>query len=293
MVKLAFIGFGEAGQRFAETLRESGVTDISAYDIKQQSDDAKSIVDAAARLNVDLASDAQSAVQGADWIFSAVTASACVDAASSIVGALQSNQVFIDINSVSARTKQTAAALINDAGAAYVDMAVMTPVQAKGHASPTLVAGPIPEEFLKQLKSLSFNFESVGEDIGTATSIKLTRSLFVKGLEAITTQALLAAKQSGCYDRILPSLSKSFAGLGWPDFASYELERVARHGVRRGAEMRECALMLADDGFAEGAAMADAIASFQHETGALNFAPSKNTSLDEQLDGLLGARKQK
>jgi 3-hydroxyisobutyrate dehydrogenase-like beta-hydroxyacid dehydrogenase len=291
MPKLAFIGFGEAGQRFAETLRDQGVTEIIAFDIKQQTGDAKAIAEAAVSLNVTLAPDALTAVQGADWVFSAVTASSCLDAASSVAGALQSGQTYIDINSVSGGTKQKAQALMADTGARYIDMAVMAPVAGKGHATPTLVAGAADDEFIKQLKELGFEFETVGNDVGTATSIKLTRSLFVKGLEAITTQALLAAKQTGCYERVLASLSKSFAGLGWPEFAAYELERVARHGVRRGAEMRECALMMADNGFTEGAALADAIASFQHEIGTLGYAPAEDSALGEQLQTLLDMRK--
>lgn len=292
MPNIAFIGFGEAAQRFVETLKDRGVTQIAAYDIKQISGDAAGIEDAAARLGVDLAPDAQSAAQGADWVFSAVTAGACLEAAVSVADALQSGQVFIDINSVSARAKQDAGALITKTGARYIDMAVMAPVAAKGHATPTLVAGPADADFRSRLESLAFDFEHVDQSVGVATSIKLTRSLFVKGLEALTVQALLAAKQSGCYDRILASLSNSFGGLGWPDFASYELERVAWHGVRRGAEMHECALMLADDGFTEGSALADAIANFQHAVGALDYTPAPEASLDAQLDALLSVRQQ-
>lgn len=294
MPNIAFIGFGEAAQRFAETLKERGVARFTAFDIKllREDADARAIQDAAAHLGVDLVSDAETAVQGADWVFSAVIAPACLDAALSVVGALQSGQIFIDINSVSARAKQNAAAVIVKSGASYIDMAVMAPVLAKGHATPTLVAGPDDAQFLSQLESLSFNFEYIDQNIGSATSIKLTRSLFVKGLEALTLQALLAARQSGCYDRVLASLSKSFDGLGWPDFASYELERIARHGVRRGAEMHECAVMLADNGFGEGAALADAIANFQDEIGALGFSPDKDVTLDAQLDALLRVRGQ-
>lgn len=294
MPNIAFIGFGEAAQSFAETLKERGVARIAAYDIKQlrEDADARAVQSAAAHLGVDLALDAETAVHGADWVFSAVTAPACLDAASSVVGALQPGQIFVDINSVSARAKQDAAAVIVKTGAGYIDMAVMAPVLAKGHATPTLVAGPDDEEFLSQLEKLSFDFEYVSQKVGAATSIKLTRSLFVKGLEALTLQALLAARQSGCYDRVLTSLSKSFDGLGWPDFASYELERVARHGVRRGAEMHECAIMLADNGFEEGAALADAIANFQSEIGVLDFSPDKDAALDAQLDAMLRARGQ-
>lgn len=291
--KIAFIGFGEAGQKFAETLLGAGVTHMYAFDIKQVEGNADAIKAAAQRLNVQLATDPAAAVEGADWVISAVTASSCLDAATSVAKDVTPAQIYIDINSVSARTKQNAAEILARAKATYVDMAVMAPVQPRGHATPTLVAGALEAEFLAQLADLQFAFEHVGDNIGAATSIKLTRSLFVKGLEAITVQAMLAAKQSGCYDRVLTSLSKSFSGLGWPEFAAYELERVAHHGVRRGAEMHECALMMADNGFEEGAALADAIANLQNAVGALGYTPDQAAELDVQLDGMLAARKSK
>lgn len=287
--KIAFIGFGEAGQRFAETLKAHGATSISAYDIKQSTGEDDTIRAAATRLGVELANSAPEAADGADWIFSAVTADACGDAVASVAAALKTGQVYIDINSVSARVKQSASAQL-PADAFYVDMAVMAPVMGKGHQTPTLVAGALDKGFIERLEKFAFDFEHVGDEVGMATTIKLTRSMFVKGLEAITVQALIAAKQSGCYDRILSSLSKSFSGLGWPDFAAYELERVARHGVRRGAEMHECALMMADNGFATGAALADAIAALQDEIGVLGHIPNENATLENQFENLLKAR---
>ncbi len=80
----------------------------------------------------------------------------------------------------------------------------------------------------------------VGETAGDATAVKMVRSLFVKGLEAITVEAALAAAASGCFDRVMTSLEKSYPGLGWPDNVSYNFERTLRHGARRAAEMREC-----------------------------------------------------
>lgn len=290
--KIAFIGFGEAGQRFAETLKAHGAKTISAYDIKQSTSQDAALRSAATKLGVELAANAHAAVEGADWIFSAVTADACLNAASSVATALNQGQVFIDINSVSARAKQNASALMPSAATRYVDMAVMAPVMGKGHQTPTLIAGAMDDAFIAQLENLAFNFEHVGEEVGIATTIKLTRSLFVKGLEAITVQALLAAKQSGCYERILASLSGSFSGLGWPDFAAYELERVARHGVRRGAEMHECAVMMADNGFTSGAALANAIADFQDEVGSIGLVPDEKSGLEFQVGDLLKARNQ-
>jgi len=272
-MKIAFIGFGEAARAFVSTLRETGPHQFSAYDRLQGSGTPaeERLRRVASELGVALAADAHAAVAGTDWIFSAVTAADSLDAGNSVAGALKSPQVFIDINSVSAGRKLETAAVVTRGGAAYVDMAVMAPVHPRGHRTPVLLAGPDCARLEPSFAGNGFAFEIVGGEIGAATSNKMIRSLFVKGLEAITVQALLAAREAGCFDRIYASLSTSFAALGWPAFAEYQLERVATHGVRRAAEMRESARTMEELGFAGGNELASAIASVQDEIGRLGL----------------------
>ena len=93
----------------------------------------------------------------------------------------------------------------------------------------------------------------------------MVRSLFVKGLEAITVETLLAAEASGCFDEILASISGSYPGLDWPRFAEYQFERTTTHGRRRAAEMRESAATLQALGL--HGTLADAIADVQERMG--------------------------
>ena len=58
---------------------------------------------------------------------------------------------------------------------------------------------------------------------------------------------MFAARQYGAEDAVLKSLAATFPGVGWDDrFADYLISRVAAHGRRRGAEMREVAQALID-----------------------------------------------
>jgi 3-hydroxyisobutyrate dehydrogenase-like beta-hydroxyacid dehydrogenase len=107
-----------------------------------------------------------------------------------------------------------------------------------------LLAGKEADRLAEEMATLGFNSRIVGEKTGAATAIKMVRSLFVKGLEAITVEALLAAESSGCFEEILDSLSTSYPGLDLPKTAPYQFERTLRHGARRAAEMRESAATL-------------------------------------------------
>lgn len=288
---IAFIGFGEAARAFVSSLKPLGVKRFTAYDIKQGTPAREDVEKAAAELGVALGDGPVAAIEGANWIISAVTAASSLEAARSIENGLTAGQVYVDINSVSAKRKQETAALVRGRGARYVDMAVMAPVHPRGNRTPVLIAGDHGGEIAEALQRLEFDFTVVGDEVGAATSIKMIRSLFVKGLEAITVQAIAAARQAGCFDEVYTSLSGSYKVLGWPDFAEYQFERMMRHGVRRAAEMRESANSMRELGFANGGELADAIASLHDEVGNLGCAVSENDDLGAIADTVLAARK--
>ena len=290
---IAFIGFGEAARAFVSSLKPLGIERFTAYDILQGTQRSGEIEKAAADLGVKLADGPVAAIEGADWIVSAVTASSSLEAAQSVEAGLKPGQAYVDINSVSAKRKQDTAALVRAKGARYVDMAVMAPVHPRGHKTPVLLAGDTGGDIGETITRLEFDFKVVGEEVGAATSIKMIRSLFVKGLEAITVQALSASRQAGCFDEVYKSLSGSFAVLGWPQFAEYQFERVMRHGVRRAAEMRESANSLRELGFANGGELADAIAALQDEVGGLKCPAPEGVDLAGIVDAMLAARDRK
>ncbi|MCV0394530.1 MAG: DUF1932 domain-containing protein [Rhizobiaceae bacterium] len=273
-MRIAFIGFGEAARAFADTLRGQGCT-FRAYDILTERGADATLREAAVRAGVAVASSPAEAIEAADWVISAVTAADSLDAARSAAPALRRGQVFVDINSVSAGRKKQTAAIVEPSGAAYLDMAVMAPVHPRGHRTPVLVAGPECAAIEPKLKALGFDYTVLGEETGAATSVKMLRSLFVKGLEAVTVQTLLAARAAGRFDEVYASLSNSYPQLGWPDFALYQLDRVATHGVRRAAEMRESAATMAELGLETGRGLAEAIAELQQTIGEIGWRDAR------------------
>jgi 3-hydroxyisobutyrate dehydrogenase-like beta-hydroxyacid dehydrogenase len=206
-MKIAFIGFGEAARSFTDSLQKLGSAKIiAAYDLKADS----TIAATANARGVALKPSAGEAIADADWIISAVTADQSFNAATAVMDALSSDQLFIDINSVSPDRKKETAAIVEKTGAAYLDMAVMAPVDPRGHQTPVLLAGATADKVTDDMRSLGFNFEVIGPEPGAATAIKMVRSLFVKGLEALTVETMLAASASGCFDYVLSSLSASY-----------------------------------------------------------------------------------
>ncbi|MGN6467803.1 MAG: DUF1932 domain-containing protein [Rhizobiaceae bacterium] len=243
MVRIGFIGFGEVARAFCDSLEPEGVA-FAAYDLLLEDEKQAGAMRAAMRERKVTVAETPAGFSDVDWIISAVTADQSLIAARSLLPHLVQGQVVIDLNSVSPERKRETAEEVTNAGAAYLDMAVMAPVHPRGHRTPVLLAGAPAEWLATAMAALGFDLRVVGDRAGAATAIKMVRSVFVKGLEAITVEALLAAEASGCFEEIFASLSSSFPGLDLPKTAAYQFERTLRHGARRAAEMRESAATL-------------------------------------------------
>lgn len=289
-MRIAFLGFGEAAQAFRQSLAEHDVTlRFAAYDILLDTQGADGGCARAMQAHgVEIAPSTGRLVAGADWIISAVTADQSLEAARSAAPFANPGQVFLDVNSVSPQRKRDTAALFAPAGAVYLDMAVMAPVHPKGHRTPVLVAGPV-HDHAERLGELAFDFEVVGSEPGAATVIKMVRSIFVKGLEAITVETLLAASAAGCLDDIMDSLARSYPGLNMHDLAPYHFERSLRHGARRAAEMRESAATLDELGLHGG--LARAIAEIHEMMGSVGCESVRKQSFEAGLETWLALRR--
>lgn len=241
--RIAFIGFGEAGQALAGGLCEAGTVEIAAWDILFPRPAGARLLRAAETIGVRAASSAAEAVTGADLIISAVTASASLAAAESVKPHLAAQQFFLDINSVSPARKREVASAMEGHGR-YVDVAVMAPVHPARHRTPMLLAGPFAAELLPVMRGMDMRVNLAGPEIGMAAAIKMIRSVMVKGLEALSFECFVAAHRAGVTEQIFASLQESFPGLDWRAQVQYNLERMDRHGIRRAAEMREVAKTL-------------------------------------------------
>ena len=247
--RVAIIGFGEAGSIIGADLVKQGL-DVATYDILLDSPGTRAAMLARAEAAGATPRDTHAeAVRGAELVISAVTASAAADVARESARHLQPAQLFLDINSVSPETKRGNARAVEASGADYVEAAVMAPVPPQRLKVPTLLGGRRAAELAEALNALGMNTSAVAEEIGTASAIKMCRSIMIKGLEALTVECVFAARRFGAEDAVLASLDKTFPGMGWTGkLPDYLVSRVAEHGRRRAAEMREVAQTQRDVG---------------------------------------------
>ncbi|MGO6673654.1 DUF1932 domain-containing protein [Rhizobium leguminosarum] len=288
MSAIATIGFGEAAQAFVSGWRtENGASPgkISTFDIKVEDPSQRGdLLQACSDLGVDCAETPAQALTGAGTVFSLVTADRALEAATRVAEFLGRDALYLDCNSCSPATKAAAARLVEAAGAVYVDVAVMSPVHPARHRSPLLVSGSSAERAQDVLLGLGMQARTVGDEIGQASSIKMLRSVMIKGFEALTAECLLAARRAGVEKAVLASLQASDPGIDWTMRAAYNLERMMVHGKRRAAEMQEVAATLRELGLPDR--MASATADWQRRIGELDILMPQN-SLEARADAIL------
>lgn len=254
--RIAFIGFGEVGQTFAAGLVQRDDVGITAFDIEPEGPRRERIASRAEALGVTLAGSAAAAAGGAGIVISAVTASEAEGAAEAARAWLAPGQFFLDVNSAAPSTKQRAAKHVEAAGAHYVEGAVMAPVLKPGLAVPILAGGPKAGEASALLNALGMNLTPVATEHGRASAMKLCRSIIIKGLEALMVDCAAACEGYDVKAEVFESLAGTFPSIDWHALAENMRERVATHGIRRAAEMREAGEMLAALGMEPALALA-------------------------------------
>jgi len=261
--RFALIGFGEAGSILGEDLAAAGHA-VAMYDVLLDSPSSRTQMrERAQRVSVRAADTFEDAVAAAQVVISAVTAASSADVAAQAAAVLRAGQVLLDINSVSPAKKLSNAALVEAAGADYVEAAVMAPVLPQRLRVPMLLGGRRAAAVAEQLRDVGMNATALSDKIGVASAVKMCRSIVIKGLEALTLESMLAARQFGAEQEVLESLNGTFPSMGWTGkLPDYLISRVAEHGRRRAAEMHEVARTLEDVGV-EPATMSVATAQRQ------------------------------
>ena len=253
--RFAIIGFGEAGPILAEGLKANGAEVLAAYDILVG--DPK-IAERGRARSVRIAATPREAVEGADVVISAVVSAQAEAAAKSVAPYLSPAQFYLDINSASPAVKKRVATVIEGSGAAFVEAAVMDLFPPHGHKVPMLLAGRRAKALETILRSHAMRVEAIGESVGTASAVKMVRSVFLKGFTSILLESLVAASKVGAEERVLESLQTTFPEMDWRKIADYYAVRLVKHAKRQSHEMHEVAETLTELGVEPITALASA-----------------------------------
>jgi 3-hydroxyisobutyrate dehydrogenase-like beta-hydroxyacid dehydrogenase len=187
--------------RFAAVLHAHGAQ-VCAYDVVlDRPDGRKQLEQRAGATPVELL-PLPALVARPALVISAVTTDVALAAARACAPHLRSAQTFLDLNATSPAVKQAVGAAIAPSGAAFVEGAILGAVGVTGAKTRILVCGETGAALAETLTGLGLDVGFYGTEIGRASTFKLLRSVFSKGMEALLLETLLAAQRAGVADDV-------------------------------------------------------------------------------------------
>lgn len=224
-MKVAILGLGEAGSVFAAAYADAG-WEVVGYD------PADVLVDE----RVQRASTIVEAVSGSALVLSLTTARHAVGAAKEAGLALGSDAVFVDLNVATPALKREVREGLGH-GARVVDGAVLGSVKKHGAGVHLLLSGNAVEQATQALQIVGARVDPLEGEIGDASQRKLLRSVFVKGLAALISETMDAARAAGDEQWIKEQMAE------WLDDGESTIERLQSttriHAVRRSHELSD------------------------------------------------------
>lgn len=230
---IALIGLGEVGAIFAQTVIDAGAA------LRVASRPSPRAERTAVTLGLALTTDLAEAVSAADLVLLTVTGESLVAVTRQIAPALAPHTLVADLTSASPQDVETAAAALATGAAGYVDVAIMGAVSLHGAQTPLLASGAAAPVFAELMNPLGFNVDArPGSAIGDASKLKLLRSLFAKGLDAVVAEAMLAAEALGLRAELEAQL-EDYDRSTLADHIAMYLRTHPPHAARRLVEMEQ------------------------------------------------------
>ena len=257
---IALLGFGEAGSAIARGLAAEGgwraasrpgdnaPRRLIAIDTALDKDARGTTLGRAARaLDVAIEGRYSATLSEADLVICAVQGEHALEAADAAAPFLKKGAYYLDLCTVTGAMSDDDRAAIEGAGGRYVDIAVMGGFFKSGIKAPMLVAGPDVGPVVTWMNANGFEAKVLGPKPGSASSVKMLRSVLMKGIESLAVESLVTAQRQGILEEVLACFSDADQ-LPFRDFVATLVQTHVVHAYRRWEEMGLVAKTLRETG---------------------------------------------
>ncbi|MEX2126844.1 MAG: DUF1932 domain-containing protein [Xanthobacteraceae bacterium] len=202
---VAIIAPGNMGAAVGGRLTANGLTVLTSLANRGPESTAR-----AAAAGLKAVSDAE--ITPADFLLSIVPPKEALALAERLAPALAAanrKPIYVDCNAVSPDTAKRIAAVIEATGAPFVDGGIIGGPPREGYAGPKIfVSGPKAPR-VAELGQFGLVVRVVEGTIGAASALKLSYAGINKGMIAIGSAMVLAARRAGVEDALMRELSES------------------------------------------------------------------------------------
>jgi 3-hydroxyisobutyrate dehydrogenase-like beta-hydroxyacid dehydrogenase len=182
--------------------------------------------------------DLGATLAGADVVVSAVPGAAILGMAEACAPLLEPGAVYVEVASSAPERKQHASSLVALRSENYVDAAVMGTVLNMGLTVPILASGPGAARWARMFAPFGVDITVLSGPVGDAARVKLLRSVYMKGRDALVVEMVEAARRYGLEEQVIKTVPGSPS-----ETSSQMVERVLqaleRHGTRRADELQD------------------------------------------------------
>jgi 3-hydroxyisobutyrate dehydrogenase-like beta-hydroxyacid dehydrogenase len=198
---------GDMGHSVGNVLRHGGLRVITC--LQGRSARTASL---AAEAGIENVADYETLVREAEIILSILAPSAAGEVAMRVADAVRATSthpVFVECNAIAPQTVRGLAAALASAGARFVDAGIIGgPPQPGSRGTRFYASGEYASEF-SQLTSNRLEIIVLGNEIGQASGMKMCYGALTKGLAALGTELLVAAKAMGLDQALKAEFTRS------------------------------------------------------------------------------------
>jgi len=231
-VRVGIVSAGAMGSAVGRALREGGAQVATTLEGRSERT-ARLARDA----GLECVADLGALVSDADVVLSIAPpgeAGAIADAVSAATARIDARPLVADLNAISPGTARRIGSSLREAGLDLVDGSISGPPPRAAGTTRIYLSGARAEE-VAALPFTGVGVIVVGEDVGTASAVKMCTASVYKGSVALLTHALLTARANGVLDHVLDDLGELADG------AARSLARSATKSARYVDEMHEIA----------------------------------------------------
>ena len=269
----AFIGFGEVSYCISKGFREDfGETvTLSAYDavLGKGNPIEETVKSRAAQTGVSLTDSLEAAVRDADVVFCAVQGAYSLAVGKAARDFLKKGAVYIDLTTANPSHKRELEQFYSERGLEFVDAAMLGPLPLYLHKVPMLISGSGAARAETLMRGCNMKATLVAGAAGEASKIKLTRSVFMKGLQALLVETFLFARKGGVEDVVLESIAETMSKSSFKDTVNRLVTADLVHAERRAHEVADSARCMEELGVHP--VMANAIERRLMDSAALGY----------------------
>ena len=242
-MKIAIIGLGEVGRCYAKALHASGY-ELSLCDARP----APAATDLASSWELPVQTSIGDWLADCEWVLSCVTGAHALGAVEQCLAHARPGTTLCDLTTASPDTKRTAAKQAGDSSVRYVDVAIMGAISLSLEKTPLLASGAGASEFAGLLAKANGKVRVIeGGAAGDAIAMKILRSVFTKGMEALSVELLMAAEAQGVREKLYEQL-RDIDETPLRTFIDMLVRTHVIHARRRAHEVHDAAAELAKHG---------------------------------------------